>query len=499
MGSHVCYVGLQQNVVAGDAVIFVFVYIEGDGPDDPDPPDNGNRIDLRPFTEAVIPGAKPGPVIHEAQGWNQIDTWDAFDCSASNIVPMEDVPGPFRKIWSTALAIVFRKVNAGLAGGDQEELDRALKWLLALPKLLLRQPRRGGERGQGSGEVAARFEAVQQSSWGSLLPALHRDEMAERKRKDRRRRQVGRQNADPAEEESKLRKTVLSLVRRGQVGRARRRVASFGIADIGNPIVRTALKEKYPPRSHQMPDTVLAGTCLEIVPSLRDTLLNLQPGVAAGFGALRHEHLRCAAQHWEEGEEGELEQFALAYLNGKLPPWIYKVWGSVTSVPLYKSADQSPSEIRPVGIKSSLVRILHRRVVQANKGALREYLEPCQVALMPGGAAVLTHTVRMMLEQNPDFICVSLDVQNAHNSIARAAVVKRLEAVPDLRHLAQHAATCLAAHHTVESGGEKITLCGQGMCQGDSEASGCFCVGWHPEVLELNNALQPSGGLAPFS
>ena len=104
----------------------------------------------------------------------------------------------------------------------------------------------------------------------------------------------------------------------------------------------------------------------------------------------------------------------------------------------------------------------------------------------------------MKLEQNPDFICVSLDVQNAHNSIARAAVVKRLEAVPDLRHLAQHAATCLAAHHTVESGGEKITLCGQGMCQGDSEASGCFCVGWHPEVLELNNALQPSGGLAIF-
>ena len=32
--------------------------IEEDGPDDPDPPDNGNRIDLRPFTEAVIPGAK---------------------------------------------------------------------------------------------------------------------------------------------------------------------------------------------------------------------------------------------------------------------------------------------------------------------------------------------------------------------------------------------------------------------------------------------------------
>ena len=247
-----------------------------------------------------------------------------------------------------------------------------------------------------------------------------------------------------------------------------------------------------------MPNSVVEGTCLERVPGLRDTLLNLQPGVSAGFGALRHEHLRCAAQNWEEGEEEQLEQFSLAYLNGKLPPWLYKVWGSVSSVPLFKTEERDPTELRPVGIKASLLRTLHRRVVQANKGALREYLEPCQVALMPAGGAVLSHTVRMVLEQNPTWVCVALDVKNAHNAISRAAVVKRLEAVPELRHLAQHVATCLAAHHVVESGGEKITCAGQGLCQGDCEASGCFCVGWHPEVININNALQPSGGLAIF-
>ena len=69
-------------------------------------------------------------------------------------------------------------------------------------------------------------------------------------------------------------------------------------------------------------------------------------------------------------------------------------------------------------------------------------------------AAVLSHTVRMMLEQIPDFICVALDVQNTHNAISRSAVVRRLDAVLELRH-----------------------------GQGDSEANGCFCVGWHPEVM----------------
>ena len=264
--------------------------------------DGGNRIDLRPFTDASVPGPLQGPIVEDAEGWSQIDTWDAFDCSVSSIVPMEEVPGPFRKSWASALAKVLRRVNIALAAGDQTELDRSIKWMLALPKLLLRQPRRGGERGQGSGEVAARFEAVQQSSWGSLLPPLHRDEVAEKKRRDRKRQQVGREELDPAEEEARLRKTVLALVRRGQVGRARRRVASYGIADMANPTVREAVKAKYPPRSHPMPETVLAGTCLESVPSLKDTLLNLQPGVSSGFGALRHEHLRCAAQHWEEGE-----------------------------------------------------------------------------------------------------------------------------------------------------------------------------------------------------
>ena len=411
---------------------------------------------------------------------------------------MEDVPAPLRKPWSAALAKVLGKVVSALSADDQADLDRSLKWLLALPKLLLRQPRRGGEKGQGAGEVAARFEAVQQASWGSLLPLLLRDESAAQRRRERKELQAGKAQPDPAETEARLRKSVLYLVRCGQVGKARRRVASFGIADITNPLVEEAVKAKYPPRSHPMPDSVTAGSCMESMSELKETLLNLQPGVSSGFGALRHEHLRCAAQFWEEREEDTLEQFALAYLNGKLPPWIYKILGSVNSVPLYKTIEQNPTEIRPVGIKASLIRIFHKRVVQANKGALRDYLEPCQVALMPGGAAVLTHTVRMTMEQNPDFVCIAMDVANAHNSIARSTVVKRLEAVPELRHLAQHAATCLAADHAVESGGVQFTSAGQGLSQGDSEASGCYCVGWHPEVLTLNDTLQRSGGLAIF-
>ena len=170
--------------------------------------------------------------------------------------------------------------------------------------------------------------------------------------------------------------------------------------------VQSAMKEKYPPRSHPMPDNVHSGTCMASLPGLRETLLGLEPGVSAGFGGLRNEHLVCAAKEWSDGEVALLESFSLRYLNGELPPWWYRVWGSVSTIPLFKTLEQDTSKVRPLGIKCSLPKVLHKRVVQANRGALCDFLEPEQLALSPAGGARLVYTVRMCLEKRPDFICM---------------------------------------------------------------------------------------------
>ena len=187
---------------------------------------------------------------------------------------------------STALT----RVNQALAAGVEDQVNRALKWLLALPKLLLRKPRRGGQRGQCSGELASRFEAVRERSWGSLLKPLKQDEDAERRRRGRRVRN-GRTDIDAQKEKAQLRKAVLGLVSRGMVGKARRLATSHGLADMSDPLVKAAVLRKYPARTQAMPDSVLAGTCLESISCLRETLSNLKPGVSGGFGGLRNEHL----------------------------------------------------------------------------------------------------------------------------------------------------------------------------------------------------------------
>ena len=54
-------------------------------------------------------------------------------------------------------------------------------------------------------------------------------------------------------------------------------------------------------------------------------------------------------------------------------------------------------------------------------------------------------------------------------------------------------ATCLASTTSLESGGEIWGETGEGHSQGDPEASGCFCVAWHQEVIELDRKLNAVG------
>ena len=84
-----------------------------------------------------------------------------------------------------------------------------------------------------------------------------------------------------------------------------------------------------------------------------------------------------------------------------------------------------------------------------------------------------------MTELQPDWPCVAMDIGNAHNEVSRSKVIRLMEGVPSLQHLAQHMATVLASSHRLESSGEAWGEAPEGGCQGDPEAGGEFCVSVH--------------------
>ena len=186
--------------------------------------------------------------------------------------------------------------------------------------------------------MARRVRATQPSppglivreDWGSVLALLQADKDVQRQRGGRRgrrdRREQGNIEEDETKAQAKLKKTVLALLKRGQVSRAVRRICSNGLASLDDPQVQAALQAKYPARGRDLPTHVTKGQCMDKLDGLKEKLMALDPGVAPGFGGMRNEHLRCLAEVWEEDEMECLETFSLRYLNGDLPPWFFKVW-----------------------------------------------------------------------------------------------------------------------------------------------------------------------------
>ena len=84
---------------------------------------------------------------------------------------------------------------------------------------------------------------------------------------------------------------------------------------------------------------------------------------------MRGEHLISLAEVLDESQLKRLKYFCLKYLHTSLQllPWFYKVYGAITTAPLFKSAQQDSEKIRPVGILDPLVRFLNHEVATANK------------------------------------------------------------------------------------------------------------------------------------
>ena len=76
-----------------------------------------------------------------------------------------------------------------------------------------------------------RFNCVVQRDWGTVLALLQADRVTARQRQEGRRGRVQQVEYDTTAQ-AKLRKTVLSLLKRGQIGRAVRRICSHGIRQI---------------------------------------------------------------------------------------------------------------------------------------------------------------------------------------------------------------------------------------------------------------------------
>ena len=292
-----------------------------------------------------------------------------------------------------------------------------------------------------------------------------------------------------------MRREVLGLIEAGQVSRAMQRITSHGLADIEDPNVLAQLKEKFPARQDVLPASVPMHTPIDSFIGLRESLLSQDAnrGSSPGSGGMRPEYLVALGERLNERELENLEEFGLKYVAGKLPAWLYRLWLSTQTVPMHKTSAQDA--IRPIGIRHSWPRLFHKEVIAQSKPEIREFLEPQQLGQSQAGAAKLIHSVRGLLEANPDFICVSTDIKNCYNEQNRAAALDVLVSTEPLEHLATFSATILAPVSPLESKGEVWGSSGTGKVQGDPASGALQAVGMQPSLVDLDAACQEGGGM----
>ena len=283
---------------------------------DQDGGQQGDMLELQDRAQPEVP--QPVAAGQDQVGWKAIDRLGGWRSFLVECRMLEEVPEQHKGAWANAWCEVLRKVRDAQSS---EEKDRALLRLGFLPQALQRKPARGGRVGRQ--QVAYRYNCLTTLNWAALVTAWEKDREKEAALREERGRssrvRLVREDRE-RNELVKVRKEVLALLESGQVSRAMGRVTSNGVGDCSDPDIQRQVRDKFPQRVQPLPDKVLATRPIDSFRDLRGSLLSLDAGVSPGSGGLRNEYLVALGERLDDEGLRLLEEFALAYIGGELPP-----------------------------------------------------------------------------------------------------------------------------------------------------------------------------------
>ena len=146
--------------------------------------------------------------------------------------------------------------------------------------------------------------------------------------------------------------------------------------------------------------------------------------------------------------------------------------------------------MRPIAIGTILIKVISSAIAINVKSRLPSFFGPCQCGVgMPGGAENVVHGVRMLLEDNPGSVVVSLDLSNAFNTVSRAAFVGLVE--EHFPELASWIWRCYGAKQFLLLKGQEPLLSAAGVQQGDPLGPFLFRLAVHPVLKKLARSVVP--------
>jgi len=208
-------------------------------------------------------------------------------------------------------------------------------------------------------------------------------------------------------------------------------------------------------------------------------------GSAQAWGGWRLEHVRAFCRlkvdpkvgaQPESCAWGLLQAVGFILISGAAPQWVYEYVRSPKLIPLEKKA--GVLDPRPVGCVDVLWRWASRALMFSQRDALAKYLEPHQFAVgRRAGIEAMIHGLEAEICAMPEVCWLSGDVQNAFNTVDRAAMLRAVAEVSPALALAVLAmydgATC---YRYKGKDGVEVLPTWRGCVQGDPLSMAVFCI-----------------------
>jgi len=176
--------------------------------------------------------------------------------------------------------------------------------------------------------------------------------------------------------------------------------------------------------------------------------MQLKSQVSPGFPGFRYEHLQ-AILFSEHSKADRLtksafdEQHSLSndIVQGRLPWYFYQVWNgsSLTALNKKDAADLEINEImdcHPICKSEAIKKVITKALHKPYMNKIKAGCEPSQFSVgTNGGGSQLIMAITLLLEANPDWLIIALDISNAFNEMQHHSILEELWKNTELRPL----------------------------------------------------------------
>ncbi|MGV8142620.1 MAG: reverse transcriptase domain-containing protein, partial [Candidatus Pacearchaeota archaeon] len=264
-----------------------------------------------------------------------------------------------------------------------------------------------------------------------------------------------------------------------------------GLADLANPDIIFKIASKYPcfnPSLELLPPPPHTPAPATRSDEIVNYIKSIRKGSAIAYDGSSMDDMRRLLRN--PSFDLKLASVITAIIDGRF--FVGPDFDNPLLVSRGVAIMKGDTDVRPIAIDHPITKIASYSALNLWKNELNTFCGPFQLGNpVSGGAEILIHSVRMLLENDKHNCCLKLDLKNAFNSINKVHILNTIASYPPLHGLYKFAQFLLLSKRSVHYSNDVVCSAECGVAQGNNISAALFNIGQAP-ILKDAIQLFPS-------